>query len=426
MGFQHGLSGLAAASTNLDVIGNNVANANTVGFKQSQAEFSDVYANALSGGGGNQIGIGTQVSDIAQQFTQGNISTTNNPLDIAINGGGFFRMNDNGATTYSRSGQFHLDSEGFIVNSDNVNLTGYLTDTAGKIIPTQPSNLQLSTADLTPQPTTTFTSGFNLDARTTVPTPLPAFDATDPTTFASSTSGSIFDSLGGSHVLTFFFQKTGSGTWDAYATVDGAVTPAGLPDGVDLGTGVGNPLTLNFDTNGVLIPPAAPTTASIDLAAIATNLGTVNDATTPLDFELNLNNATQFGSNFSVNSLSQDGFTSGRLAGFGVAGDGIITGNFTNGETQVLGQVVLANFSNPQGLVPLGRNQWAETGESGQPLVGAPLTGTLGELQSAAVEDSNVDLTTELVNMITAQRVYQANAKTIETQDAVLQTLVNL
>ena len=335
-------------------------------------------------------------------------------------------MDNNGAITYTRSGQFHLDKNGFIVNSDNLNLTGYQTDAAGKIIPTEPSNLRLSTSDLTPQPTTTFASGFNLDSRTDVPAPVPAFDATDPTTFANSTSGSIFDSLGGSHVFTLFFQKTGSGTWDAYATVDGAVTPAGLPDGVDLGAGPGNPLTLNFDTNGVLIPPAAPAIASIDLAAIAANLGTVNDSTTPLDFELDLSNATQFGANFSVNSLSQDGFTSGRLAGFDVAKDGLVRGNFTNGETQVLGQVILANFSNPQGLVPLGRNQWRETGESGQPLIGAPQSGTMGELQSAAVEDANVDLTTELVNMITAQRVYQANAKTIETQDAVLQTLVNL
>lgn len=426
MAFQHGLSGLSAASANLDVIGNNIANSNTIGFKQSQAQFSDVYANALNGAGNNQVGIGTKVSDIAQKFTQGSISTSNNPLDIAINGGGFFRMNDNGAITYSRSGQFHLDNNGFIVNSDNLKLTGYQTDSTGQIVPTAPTNLRLSTADLQPQPTTTFSSGFNLDSRTAVPVPLPPFDATNPATFANSTSGSIFDSLGGSHVMTLFFQKIGSGTWNAYATVDGAVTPAGLPDGVDLGTGPGNPLTLNFDTNGALIPPATPTTASIDLAAIAANLGTVNDATTPLDFTLNLNNATQFGADFSVNSLNQDGFTSGRLAGFDVAEDGIIRGNFTNGETQVLGQVVLANFSNVQGLAPIGRNQWVETARSGQPLVGAPRSGTLGELQSSANEDSNVDLTTELVNMITAQRIYQANAKTIETQDAVLQTLVNL
>lgn len=424
MGFQHGLSGLSSAATNLDVIGNNIANANTAGFKISQAQFTDVYANALGGGSsGNQVGIGSKVADISQQFSQGNITGTSNPLDIAINGSGFFRMSDGGEVTYSRNGQFHVDDNGFIVNSDNRNLTGYLTNAAGTIVPTEPSNLQLSTADVSPSATTSLTAGFNLDSRTVVPGVLPPFDATDPTTYASSTSATVFDSLGNSHVLSMFFQKTGSGAWSTFATVDGA-TAAGVPVGVTLGGGASQAVT--FDTNGLMTAPAGPIAVSVDLAAIATNLGTVNDATTPLVFNFDMTTATQFGTNFGVSSLSQDGFTSGRLAGFNVADDGVISGSYTNGQNRTLGQVVLANFSNPQGLVPLGGSQWAQSSSSGEPLVGAPASGPLGVLQSASIEESNVDLTTELVNMITAQRIYQANAKTIETQDAILQTLVNL
>jgi len=425
MGFQHGLSGLKAASTNLDVVGNNIANANVVGFKQSQAQFSDVFANSLGGAGSNQVGIGTQVTAIAQQFSQGNISNSNNPLDIAIVGGGFFRMSDNGAISYSRNGQFHLDSNGFLVNADNLNVTGFSANKSGQILADAPTNLQLSTAELTPQATSNFAAGVNLDSRTDVPAPLPTFDATNPATYASSTSGAIFDSLGNSHTLTLFFQKTAPATWEVFAAVDGATDVNGMPVGVTLGGAAST--TMSFDTNGALTSPTGLITASVNLPAIATNLGRADwGATAPLDFSFDLTSSTQFGSNFGVNKLSQDGFTSGRLAGFSVSDDGTIKGNYTNGQNITLGQIVLASFANTNGLKPQGRNQWLETADSGLPLVGVPLSGTLGSLQSAAVEESNVDLTSELVGLITAQRVYQANARTIETQDAVLQTLVNL
>ena len=419
MGFQHGLSGLSAASTNLDVIGNNIANANTVGFKQSETQFSDVYANSLSGASGNQVGIGVKIADIAQQFTQGNITGSSNPLDMAINGDGFFRMSDNGAINYSRNGQFHVDKDGFIVNANDMNLTGFIADTNGNIIAAAPANLSISTADLSPQSTTAFRTGFNLDSRAVVPAVIPPFLSTDPTTYTSTTSGQIFDSLGNSHVLSLYFQKTAANTWETYATVDGApnVTLADLP-----ADPAGPSVTITFDTNGLLVTPTGLLDISVDLATIDPTLG----ATSPLNFTLDIAEATQFGTNFGVNSLTQDGYSSGRIASFGVSGDGVILGNYTNGETRTLGQVILASFANPQGLAPLGDNLFAETPQSGQPLVGAPQTGTLGSIQESAVEDSNVDLTTELVKMITAQRTYQANAKTIETQDAILQTLVNL
>ncbi|GJL75504.1 flagellar hook protein FlgE [Nitrosomonas sp.] len=420
MGFQHGLSGLNVASKSLDVIGNNVANANTVGFKQAHAQFSDIYTRSLSGTSGNQAGIGAKVSAVAQEFSQGAVTTTNNPLDIAINGNGFFRMSDNGAVSYSRNGQFHIDDNGFIVNGNNLNLTGYPTDISGNILVADPTNLKISTAALSPNPTSSFSTGLNLDSRVAVPAPLPAFNATDPTTYNGTTSGTIFDSLGNAHILSLYFQKNAANTWDMFATVDGETTPAGVPVGVTLGGGASQALT--FDSNGNLTAPAVPVAVSVDLATIDPTLG----ATSPLDFDLDLTGSTQFGTSFGVNALSQDGYSSGSIAGFAIDGEGFVNGNYTNGESRTLGQIVLANFSNPQGLTPIGNNQWTESAASGQPLVGAPRTGTMGILQSSAVESSNVDLTTELVNMITTQRTYQANAKTIETQDAILQTLVNL
>jgi flagellar hook protein FlgE len=410
MSFQQGLSGLNAASKSLEVIGNNVSNANTVGFKQSQAQFADVFASSLTGSGASQIGIGTKVAKVQQQFTQGNVTNSNNPLDIAINGGGFFRMSDNGTTTYTRNGQFQLDKQGFIVNAQGKNLTGY-TMANGVLSTGSPANLQISTTDLAPQSTTAVTGLFNLDSRGTALFSA-NFDPTDPTTYHHSTSVNVYDSLGNSHIMQNFFVKTGAGEWDVFTTADGsptAYTPPAAPVAtasmVFNGTGVGPTMT-----------PAVPTVSIL--------VGT--GATTPFSVTLDFSQSTQFGSSFSVNSLSQDGYTSGRLSGFNFSSDGTIVGRYTNGQSATLGQVVLANFTNPNGLQSLGNNAWAETADSGPSLVGIPNTGNLGVLQSSAVEDSNVDLTAELVNMITAQRIYQANAQTIKTQDQVLQTLVNL
>jgi len=433
MGFQHGLSGLRAATAKLDVTGNNIANANTVGFKQSQAQFSDVFANAL-GGGRNQIGIGTQVAAIAQEFTQGNVTPTNNPLDVAITGNGFFRISNNGTISYSRNGQFHLDENGFLVNANNYNVTGFAADETGQIIPNIPVNLRLPTADLTPRPTANFATGVNLDARTSVPTPPVTFDANNPASYTDSTSGEIFDSLGNSHILTMYFQKTApvapaASTWNVFASVDGAVgTTAGsptfgLPLGVTLG-GAGS-TSLSFDSSGIMTSPTGPVSVTV-------NFDQVDPVKWPtgslpnLTFALDLTRSTQFGSKFGVNMMNQDGFTSGRLAGYSISDDGQIRGSYTNNVTRTLGQLVLAGFSNPNGLRPLGNNQWGETADSGLPLVGAPQTGILGALQSSAVEESNVDLTGELVSLIMTQRVYQANAKTIQTQDAVMQSIMNI
>jgi flagellar hook protein FlgE len=412
MAFQTALSGLSAASQSLDVIGNNVANANTVGFKNSRALFADVYAASLNGGGANSVGIGTKVEGIQQQFSQGNITSSNNPLDLAINGKGFFRVSDNGSIYYTRNGQFHLDNAGNMVTAENLQVTGYGVNTAGAIVPSSPAPLVISNTQLPPSLTTSYKPNINLDSRESPP-PTAIFNPTDPTSFNESTSGTVFDSLGNPHVFTTYFVKTATaGQWATHGTVDGTAVA-----NVDLGAGAGLPVNLNFDTAGQL-------TTAMPLAAVSLTIA--GGAATPLTFSTDFTGSTQYGSNFTVNSLYQDGYTSGRLSGFTVSGDGIVVGHYTNGQSKNLGQVVLSNFADPEGLKPLGNNRWEETSTSGLAIVGVPQSGDLGALQSAAVEESNVDLTGELVNMITAQRVYQANAQTIKTEDSIMQTLVNL
>ena len=400
MSFQQGLSGLNAAAKGLDAVSNNVSNAGTVGFKGASAQFSDVFAASMAGGGSGQIGIGVNLAQVKQSFTQGNISVTNNPLDVAINGGGFFRMSDGGAITYSRNGQFLVNKDGYVVNSAGAHLTGYAANAAGVIVPSSPTDLMISSADLVPNATTSGALGLNLDSRDAVPAA--AFLYTDPTTYNSSTAMTVYDSLGNSHILSLYFRKTAANAWNVYSGLDGAAPGAAS--------------AMTFTSAG-----AVNTGGTVGPLAFAVTTGAA-----ALSVTLDMTTATQFGSTFGVNSMSQDGYTSGRLSGLSIASDGVIQGRYSNGQSRNLGQIVLSNFANPNGLQSLGSNQWSETADSGQPLIGSPNSGSLGALQSAAVEESNIDLTGELVNMITAQRNYQANAQSIKTQDAVMQTLVNL
>lgn len=451
MSFQQGLSGLNAASKNLEVIGNNVANANTVGFKQSQAQFVDVFASSMSGSGASQVGIGTHVAAVAQQYTQGNISSSNNPLDMAINGNGFFRMSNNGAVTYTRNGQFHLEKGGYIVNSSGLRLTGYVADANGVISPGAPVDVKISSADKSPSATTNAGLLLNLDSRSVVRVPAVTFDAADPSTYDHTTSAGIYDSLGNSHTLQTFYVKTGANAWDVYAANDGTeitklnaaapaaaaaeaavgATPATIAAAFAAAAAAVTPAPIGklvFNASGTLdtTAMAALTPAQTLPFNVSLPLYPATGATVPLAVAVDFTGTSQFGSNFGVNAMTQDGYASGRLTGFSAGEDGIITGRYTNGQTTKLGQIVLGNFANPNGLASLGNNQWAETATSGLALVSTAGSGGLGVMQSSATEDSNVDITAELVNMITAQRLYQANAQTIKTQDQVLQTLVNL
>ena len=614
MAFQQGLSGLSIASKALDAISNNVSNSGTVGYKQAGAQFADVFAASLSAGSSTQVGIGASVATVAQQFTQGNISTSSSTLDLAVNGQGFFRMSDNGSITYTRNGQFHVDKNGYVVNSSGLRLTGNTFDAKG--LPNGVGgDIRLSYGDADPKATTEAGYNVNLDSRSTSPAaltvavdgeasatitipvgsyadssslvaalqtaidqtslkgrlvassdsngvlslaserggrlssllvggtaaaglkipsgttvngsnavvatlssasvapftiaPVPAagttstlsiavdgaaaipvtinaatypdstslvaalqtavnatalngkvvvgadadgritfsstlaggqssmavtggvatdlamptftatansggFSITDPTSYTSTTSQTVYDSLGNPHTQSLYFVKTAqANTWDVYTSLDG-----GFPPEIDPVTGLHSPTTVSFDSNGGLLTPKT----------IATTYTVTTGATKDLTITIDLNNSTQFGNSFGVSTLSQNGYKPGTLSGLTVEADGTILGNFSNGQSRTMGQVLLTNFRNPNGLVSVGGNQWQWTPEAGA-VDGAgapPGTGTLGVLQSAAIEESNVDLTSELVNMITQQRAYQANAQSIKTQDQILQTLVNL
>jgi flagellar hook protein FlgE len=404
MSFQQSLSGLNAASKNLEIIGNNVSNANTVGFKSSRAQFADIYANSLLGSGKNSAGIGVTVQSIAQQFGQGNITVSSNPLDVAINGSGFFRLSTGGAITYTRNGQFQVDKDSYLVNASGARVTGYPADANGNVVQTAPVELALSTADLAPKATASSKLVANLDSRTTTTIAAP-FNPNDATTYHTASGLTVYDSLGNERIMQVFFRRTAPNTWQVFMSEGGTALNGGAAVG-----------TLNFTTGGVLTP-----TALFNISFTSTN-----GAVTPQVFTLDFAGTTQFGAQFGVTSITQDGYATGKLAGFSIGTDGVILGRYSNGQTRAQGQIVLSSFANPQGLVPLGDNQWAESSISGQPVVGAPQGGNLGNLQSGALEESNIDLTRELVDMITAQRIYQANAQTIKTQDQMLQTLVNL
>ncbi len=411
MGFNTALSGIRAASQDLAVTGNNIANASTIGFKESRVEFADVYASSILGTGSRTAGSGVLVADIAQQFDQGNISITNNSLDLAIDGGGFFILNQQGAPVYTRAGVFGLDNQGFVVGNGGGRLQGFGANAAGDIISGALTDLRIETQDIAPSATTQLALQFNLDSRDGLP-PTGTFDSTDPNSYNWSTSATIFDSLGNPHVLSFYFVRTsdpatsaaGETVWEVYTDLDDSGTPNG-------------PYNFEFSAGGALVDPNPP--------SFADNWPAPGGAA-PINYVVNFQRSTQFGSEFSVNAVSQDGYAPGRLAGINISSTGVVFARYTNGQALTLGQVALANFANPQGLVPVGNSNWVESFESGQPVIGAPETGSLGSIQSGALEDSNVDLSEQLVNLILAQRNFQANAKTIETEDTVTQSVINL
>ncbi|MBU2873869.1 flagellar hook protein FlgE [Marinobacter salexigens] len=632
MAFNTGLSGLRAAAVDLDVTGNNIANASTVGFKGSRVQFGDLYASGFLSGGSNPIGDGVNVQNIEQSFSQGNVSFTDNGLDMAIQGDGFFILNNGGETRYSRAGQFTIDKDGFVINNQSMRVQGYTADDDGNLSGVR-GDLEIATDNLAPRRTTNLSSDLNLDSRefvlesrvrdfaslgfstingeefeveyangdpatpvqlydvdnlgaqvpftrasqivnridaisglsasatTTASVPITdavvaapgftfsieingsplnvdptnlstiqdlsdainrsdntsisaaivddgtgtdelriihnqgenlsvvvnggapitaegsievtadrtvtgingtggpgtnladefavspvritnAFNPLDQRTYNHATSTSIFDSLGNSHELTQFFVKApspgdgvGVSEWSVYLQIDGE-----LVAGTDV-----TPYTARFDQDGVLqsvdgdangeilvtdwVPRDAdgePNGADGPPLPGETVVTPIPEPPTTSAFVLNLGDTTQYGATFGVNDQRQNGYTTGRLSGLDVSNEGILFARYTNGQSKALGQVALAAFNNTNGLSPVGDTSWVETFESGQPIIGQPDTGTLGSIKSSSVEESNVDLSAQLVNLIIAQRNYQANAKTIETSDAVTQTIINL
>ena len=415
MAFQQGLSGLASSARALDVISSNVANASTVGYKASNAVFADTFAASMTGAMSSiQIGVGGMVNAVRQNFTQGGVTTTNNSLDMAINGNGFFQIErTNGTTAYSRNGQFDLNKDGYVITPLGERLMGYQTidPATGSVSLTgsgTPVPLYVPPQGLAAEATTSANIRVNLysgsaafDAAAT-PAP-PAFSTADASTYNSMTSINVFDSQGNEHTLAMYFRKTAANEWDVYTSFDGG-TPSATPHKLSFNAG-------GFLNTGATLPfTPPPLTNGASLAP----------------FNVSLAGTSQNSAEFTVYERRQNGFAPGDIAGVSVTSDGILQGRYSNGKTQNLGQVVLATFRNPNGLVSLGNNLWAETTESGLPTVGIPGTGLNGTLASGQVEESNVDMSQELVQMIIQQRNYQANAQSIRTQDQLLQTLINL
>lgn len=423
MSFQTGLSGLNASARNLDVIGHNIANANTTGMKASRTEFAEVYASSLGATGGANAGIGVQVAAVSQLFTQGNLKVTGNQLDLAINGSGFFivgdRTNPNSDLLYTRNGEFKLDSQGFIVTNNGLSLRGTPLASNGTVSGSPGQPIQFPTTGGIPaQATQSIDISANLNAGANVVAPFPSpASATalneEQLANAGRTSLSVFDASGNRLQLNLFFLKTNSelsggqlqNTWQVVGEINGNTQSMG---------------NLVFDGAGVINQPAS-TLGDFSLPAAAPA------PSSTLTFGLGSSSGfTQFASNFSIFDIRQDGYADGQLTSIDIGENGVVLSRYSNGVSRPSFQIDLVNFRNLQGLEPTNGGFWRETVASGPPVRGAPQTGGLGLIRQSALEESNVDLTQELVNMIVAQRSYQANAQTIKTQDQVLQTLVNL
>lgn len=568
MSFNIGLSGMRAASKDLNVTGNNIANAGTAGFKQSRAEFSDVYAASVMGTGKNPVGSGVLLSNISQQFNQGNINYTQNALDLAINGNGFFQVSNNGALSYTRAGYFGTDRNGALVDNFGYKLQGFPVDANGNLKNGVVGDLQIQTTNQAPKASSKIDTAFNLNSTLKPPATWQAsydaelakyypaqystqsasaifpdgysadsfdsnaadslfnvlstssslgawdsdlkaaldkqfpsgypvntdanylanvkaalavavpiandaagarataavaadpgaivaaqkaaaltFNPTDPTTYNSSTSLNIYDSQGNAHVMTQYFVKTDANKWDMKILIDGrnpADPAATNPYVMNLTFDSAGGLSKVEDATGVtpaLLTIGADNKVTLKGATLGSNNGwvpAISDGGTPAKWTANgalanpdgivmdFTKSTQYSSAFAVNSVAQDGYTTGEMAGLEIDDTGMIFARYTNGQSKVQGQIILANFANVQGLTPAGKTQWVQSFESGEPVIGTPMTGTMGALQAGALEDSNVELSDQLVNLIVAQRNYQANAKTIETESAITQTIINL
>jgi flagellar hook protein FlgE len=423
MSFQIALSGLDASRTDLEVTSNNIANSRTTGFKEARTEFGDVFATSINDSTSTAPGRGVRVNRIAQQFSQGTVDFTSRNLDLAINGDGFFVLEDDaGSLAYTRAGAFSADKDGFIVDHKGqklqiypaeVNSDGTTSFTTGVL-----TDLQLPLANSAPSATTLTTTAVNLDAADSIPTL--AFNPADPDTYNYSTSATVYDSLGASHTLSLYYDKTGANSWDIQAYIDGDTA-----NPITAGSAVLRSMT--FDTSGNLatVGGVAATTSTVMTLGTYTTAMLGNGAA-DLNITLDLSDMTQYGGDFAVSNITQDGYATGRLSGLDIDAEGVAFARYTNGQATALGKVALAKFNSPQNLTKLGDTSWAESFASGQALLGEATTSSFGAIQSGALEQSNVDLAEQLVNLIVAQRSFQANSKVISSSDQILQTIIQI
>ncbi|RAO77215.1 flagellar hook protein FlgE [Dyella jiangningensis] len=401
MALNTALSGINAAQSDLNVIANNIANANTTGFKGSRAEFADIFAVTGLNLNSTATGSGVRLQEVAQQFSQGDIATTNNSLDLAISGNGFFVVNSGNGATYTRAGDFQKNPNGYITTPDGSHLQMYPPNGAGGFDTSTLTDFNWVTAQSNATATSKITMTSNLPASATVPTN--AFSTTDSTSYNAAAPVTVYDSQGGSHQATIYYVKTGTNTWDANLYVDGQ----------SAGT---QPLT--FDTTGKL---ATPTNGSL-----AFNTVTLGNGASPMTMSLDVTNTTQYGTDYSAGTIQQNGFEAGTLSNIDIDSKGVITAYYSNNQTTQIGQVAIANFANVQGLRQLGDTTWAASTDSGPAIMGTASVGQFGTIQSGALESSNTaDTTAQLVNMIQAQRDYQANAQVLSTDNTLASALFN-
>ncbi|CAH1523068.1 flagellar hook protein FlgE [Vibrio owensii] len=397
MSFNIALSGLDATNTELNTISHNIANASTYGFKGGRTEFAAVY-NGMQPGG-------VEVASISQNFDKnGSVTGTGRAMDLAINGSGFFVTKDHmGQMLYTRAGVFGTDKNNFVTANNGAKLQGYSVDNNANLQTGSVGDIKVSTSSLNAKATDNLDFVANFDASATaVDQAIYPFDSSDPNSFNSSYTTKVYDSLGNSHTVTQYFMKTSDNEWQVNVEVDGAPTTPATAQ------------TVQFNTDGTLASP----TGSFNVAFPAAGANAMS-------IDISLNGSTQFGAAFGVSTNNPNGYTSGELAGVRVEDNGMVYATYTNGQSQLQGQVVLADFANTQGLSKVSGTAWTQSFSSGAPIMGVPGTGTLGDLTPGALEGSNVDLTSELVALMTAQRNYQANAKTISTNDKLTQALFN-
>ncbi len=444
MSFNTAISGLNAAQSDLEVTANNIANVNTTGFKKSRTEFGDIYATSALGSSSTAVGSGVILQAVTQQFNQGNMNFTSNTLDFGLSGEGFFILSPDATSSeriYSRAGAFGVNKDGAVVNALGQLMQVFPVNTDGTVTSTALSStvaLRLPDSAGSPNPTSEIDLGVNLSSSADE-LDITQFDPDEPDTYSASTSVTVFDSLGEPHIAALYFVRdnnpaptaVGGIPWSMYTYIDGqrVLLDDGAGGSIDhayfefLPNGTLDPTTMVPTTFETL--PLGPSIVSPISNSLPAWTGGPDPEQTFL-IDIANNSPTQYASPFTVNSLSQDGYAIGRLSGLDVSDDGVVRASYTNGQTVALGKIALARFSNTQGLSQIGNTAWAATTESGEPLVGEAGTSSFGTIRSGALELSNVDLTAELVGLITAQRNFQANAKSIETANAITQSIINI
>lgn len=425
------LSGLFAAQKDLSTTSNNIANANTIGFKESRAEFSDVYSSSIFSNSKTTVGGGVQTSMISQQFHEGSTRYTNNPLDLRVNGKGFFAVSngmDYKDVSLTRAGEFKLNKDNYIVNSAGQYLRVLPVDAKGQAssVSLQASSpVQVPTEAGQPSASTKLDIGVNLPANQAAVTKTP-FDFDDPDTYSKSTSTSIYDSLGNSYSMTTYFAKTADNTWEAYTTVtdkDGNEKALDI-DGGEASGGTGQKgVKLEFNSDGSLKTQTPANPKTVSMAAAGINL---NGADTSQTLDITFDKPTQYASDFNVKKINENGVVVGRLTKVDISPDGLLVANYSNGKSEYLGKVMLVTVPNEQGLTQIGGTQWRATPDSGAMLIGEPGKGSNGKIMSGALEESNTNMTIELVDLISAQRNFQANSRALEIDQGLQQTILQI